>query len=490
MASLGDCRISNARRTLLQLATNRRKLVPRPSIMRCKNKIQISGIVCTSSKLVWLQTSDKAAFTVALESGGVSAFVFGPDAAQRALASAWSTLGRFVSLNLDNYGTLAEAVTGRVVGEVVAVDGPEAARNLEARLQQRRLSQATSASESSGQPHEHAWSLVLDARDWKVIPAENLVALAQPLPSSTGHPFPAVGAPPGLQLLAVASTAEEARLMLEALEAGTAGVLLRSNDPVQVRNLLTYVSRRAAEKSGDPDALLHYSVAKVVGVRQLGLGDRVCVDLAGLMQPLARLPALPSQPGEGLLVGSFARCLALVHSECGESQYIASRPFRVNAGPVHAYVLCPDGRTRYLSELASGMEVVVADPAGRCRTAVVGRVKIERRPLVLVELATPAELKGKVDGAGEVTQHSLMLQNAETVKLVGPPRGHASWAGPKRVEEREGDVDAACSGVSGVDVAWCAISVSELQPGDLVNVLLQPPARHTGIAVEEFILEK
>lgn len=39
-------------------------------------------------------------------------------------------------------------------------------------------------------------------------------------------------------------------------------------------------------------------------------------------------------PGEGLLVGSFARGLFLVHSECAESAYINSRPFRVNAGPV------------------------------------------------------------------------------------------------------------------------------------------------------------
>lgn len=30
-------------------------------------------------------------------------------------------------------------------------------------------------------------------------------------------------------------------------------------------------------------------------------------------------------------VGSFARGLFLVHSECLESNYIASRPFRVNA---------------------------------------------------------------------------------------------------------------------------------------------------------------
>ena len=39
-------------------------------------------------------------------------------------------------------------------------------------------------------------------------------------------------------------------------------------------------------------------------------------------------------PGEGLLVGSFAGGLFLVHSECAESKYINSRPFRINAGPV------------------------------------------------------------------------------------------------------------------------------------------------------------
>lgn len=39
-------------------------------------------------------------------------------------------------------------------------------------------------------------------------------------------------------------------------------------------------------------------------------------------------------PGEGLLVGSFARGLFLVHSECSESRYINSRPFRINCGPV------------------------------------------------------------------------------------------------------------------------------------------------------------
>lgn len=50
---------------------------------------------------------------------------------------------------------------------------------------------------------------------------------------------------------------------------------------------------------------------------------------------------------------------------------------------VHAYVHCPGGRTAYLSELRSGSEVVVIDAAGLQRNAVVGRVKIETRPLVL-----------------------------------------------------------------------------------------------------------
>ena len=53
---------------------------------------------------------------------------------------------------------------------------------------------------------------------------------------------------------------------------------------------------------------------------------------------------------------------------------------------VHAYVHAPGGRTAYLSELAAGAEVVVADVAGRQRSATVGRVKIETRPLVCCPL--------------------------------------------------------------------------------------------------------
>jgi len=52
---------------------------------------------------------------------------------------------------------------------------------------------------------------------------------------------------------------------------------------------------------------------------------------------------------------------------------------------VHAYVAVPGGKTCYLSELRTGREVIVVDQKGKQRTAVVGRVKIEKRPLIVVE---------------------------------------------------------------------------------------------------------
>lgn len=52
---------------------------------------------------------------------------------------------------------------------------------------------------------------------------------------------------------------------------------------------------------------------------------------------------------------------------------------------MHAYVAIPGGMTCYLSELEAGKEVIVVDRNGLQRTAVVGRIKIESRQLILVE---------------------------------------------------------------------------------------------------------
>ncbi|XP_054803143.1 uncharacterized protein LOC129306527 isoform X2 [Prosopis cineraria] len=155
-----------------------------------------------------------------------------------------------------------------------------------------------------------------------------------------------------------------------------------------------------------------------------------------------------------LKVGSFARGLFLVHSECLESNYIASRPFRVNAGPVHAYVAVPGGKTCYLSELKAGKEVIVVNQLGQPRIAIVGRVKIETRQLILVEAKSHSD---------DQTIYSIFLQNAETVALVGPPEGNTE--------------------------SKTAVPVTSLKVGDEVLLRIQGGARHTGIEIQEFIVE-
>lgn len=77
-------------------------------------------------------------------------------------------------------------------------------------------------------------------------------------------------------------------------------------------------------------------------------------------------------------------------------------------GPVHAYVGMAGGVTSYLSELHTGSQVMVVNAQGQSRTVLVGRVKIESRPLLLVEV----EVEGQ--------RHSVLLQNSENVCLVTP----------------------------------------------------------------------
>ena len=68
----------------------------------------------------------------------------------------------------------------------------------------------------------------------------------------------------------------------------------------------------------------------------------------------------------------------------------------------------PGDKTRYLEELAAGSEVLVVSHQGATKTAVVGRVKTEVRPMLLIT-ATVEGKEGKV-----------FLQNAETIRLVTP----------------------------------------------------------------------
>jgi 3-dehydroquinate synthase II len=255
--------------------------------------------------------------------------------------------------------------------------------------------------------------VILVGSDWKIIPLENIIADLQK---------------EDVKLIAAVPDYEEAKLALETLEHGTDGILLYTSDINQIKKVAALIEKIESEN-------YELKPATVTQIKPVGSGDRVCIDTCSMMKV-----------GEGMLIGSYSKGLFLVHSESLESEYVASRPFRVNAGPVHAYVMTPDNKTKYLSEIETGDEILTVDKEGNTKTTVVGRVKIEKRPLMLIE-AEYEDVKIKT-----------LLQNAETIRLVG----------------EDGS----------------PISVADLKVGDKVMIYLDKGARHFGMSIEESIIEK
>lgn len=259
--------------------------------------------------------------------------------------------------------------------------------------------------------HEADYTIIIGS-DWQIIPLENLIAR---IGDET-------------QLIAGVQTAEEAQTAYETLEIGADAVLLDTDNPDEIRK--TVEVRDESERE-----TLDLEWAEITTIEQTGSADRVCIDTGTLMEH-----------DEGMLVGSMSRGLFFVHAETAESPYVASRPFRVNAGAVHAYVRSPGGETKYLSELASGDEVQIVDIDGNTREAIVGRAKIEKRPMFRVQAETE-------DG----DRFETLLQNAETIK----------------VRTRDGRK-----------------AISDVEAGNEVLVYYEDTARHFGEAVDESIIEK
>lgn len=254
--------------------------------------------------------------------------------------------------------------------------------------------------------------VVVDAADWMIIPLENLIAQTE-------------------NLLAEVETAEDAQVAVETLEKGVEGVLLTTDDLGEVRE--------ATERLKQTDEEFDLHPVEITSIRQMGMADRVCVDSATMMEE-----------GQGMLVGNSSAGMFLVHAEVKESEYVASRPFRVNAGGVHAYIRTPGGKTKYLSEIRSGDEVLVVDEEGESEVAIVGRSKLERRPMMLIE--------GKLDGDEDAPTAALLLQNAETINLTRPD--------------------------------GTPVSVVDLRPGDEVLAYFEEAGRHFGMEVDETIEER
>jgi 3-dehydroquinate synthase II len=250
--------------------------------------------------------------------------------------------------------------------------------------------------------------VILETSDWTIIPLENLIAK-------------------GAEVIAQVGNLDEAKTAFGILEKGVSHILFSTTDPIDLKKSLS------ALKSLDEKTTLE--IAEILEVTPVGMGDRVCVDTCTSMTP-----------GQGMLVGNSSSGLFLVHAESIENPYVAPRPFRVNAGAVHAYTRVPGGKTRYLSELSAGDPVLIADHKGNTQTAAVGRLKIEKRPLLLVRASV---------GDKEIT---TILQNAETIRLTGP----------------DGE----------------AKSVVGLKSKDRVMVALEASGRHFGMKIDETITEK
>jgi len=251
--------------------------------------------------------------------------------------------------------------------------------------------------------------VVLRMLNWTVIPIENLLARR------------------GKNVMVQVENSEQARLMVEILEKGVDGVVLNTNDINEIKKTAEII-QGITEK-------ITLVTATITQTKQLGMGDRCCLDTCTQMGL-----------GEGMLVGNTAGGFFLVHSESIENPYVASRPFRVNAGAVHAYTLSAGGKTKYLADLKAGDEVMIVGSDGKSQIAYLGRNKIEKRPMLLIE----ADAEG--------TAVSLVMQNAETIRLVHP----------------DGN----------------AISVTKLKPADKVLAHIEKAGRHFGMKVDETLIER
>ncbi|MEU3613610.1 3-dehydroquinate synthase II family protein [Streptomyces sp. NPDC006872] len=229
------------------------------------------------------------------------------------------------------------------------------------------------------------------------------------------------------KLVTVVDGLEEAAIVFDVLERGSDGILFTPRGADDVFALARLLEATTPQ--------LQLSTLTVESIRHVGLGDRVCVDTCSHFEE-----------DEGILVGSYSSGFVLCCSETHPLPYMPTRPFRVNAGALHSYTLGPDNRTNYLSEVGSGSALLAVGADGRTRRVVVGRAKLESRPLL--EIRTHAE-----DGR----LVSLTVQDDWHVRVLGP--------GGK------------------------VLNVTELQAGDELLGYLAADKRHVGLPIGEFCKE-
>ena len=254
-------------------------------------------------------------------------------------------------------------------------------------------------------------AIIIDLKDIKIIPLENIVALLHKK---------------NIKIYAFTESIEEIQPFLNVLEIGIDGVITpckNINDIEKLASLKPLIYK------------LKLQLVKIIDIKDVGIGDRACIDTVTMLNQ-----------GDGALIGSTSNFLFLIDNESIGSKFSTPRPFRINAGAIHSYILQPDNKTKYLSEIEAGDKILITNRMGEIKEVVVGRNKIERRPLKLIK-AMDKEIG------------SIIVQNAETIRFIS-----------------EDDM---------------SIPVTNLNIGDKVLAYIRSKTgRHFGLEVNEYILEK
>jgi 3-amino-4-hydroxybenzoic acid synthase len=238
----------------------------------------------------------------------------------------------------------------------------------------------------------------------------------------------AAGSRRGAKIMTFVSDLDEASVVMSVLESGPDGVIMTPRSTADVEAL--------GQLCSPPRPRLELKEFSVTEIANAGTGDRVCVDTCSNFHL-----------DEGLLVGTFGGGFLLCCSETHPLPYMPTRPFRVNAGAVSCYILSTPNRTNYLSELCQGDTVTGVDVNGNTRPLVVGRSKIETRPLLLIKAQS-------ADG----DTASVILQNDWHVRVLG--------------------------------TGGAVLNITELKAGSVILGHTAARARHVGMAVDEYCVEK
>lgn len=268
--------------------------------------------------------------------------------------------------------------------------------------------------------------LLVSFESWSMIPLENLIAANEGTPT---------------RIAAVMTTPAQIQGAAFALQQGVDAIVIPDEQSMLEAACIAKAQRLEVdgEEGAAPEnntTALSLSKLKIKSIEEGGIGARYCIDFTSLLEP-----------GEGMLLGSNASSFMLVHGETVPSEFVPSRPFRVNAGSPQSYALMADGTTKYLAELNSGDCVTVASKQGMTRQLVIGRIKIEQRPFLLFRWVNENDKEGH-----------MFLQQAETVRAV--------------------------------DTSGNPVSVTSLRTDDLILGWDDDGARHIGVTISSVVSER